>query len=524
MNKLSQRIAFLSRITIYGIALLILFYLMLSSYVYVFDISNMEAKKDPLIPAFLAGAITFLVMWGISRVLEKFSWIGSMVLFVGLLLINLLMCSWWILNAAALPAGDGKSLYDIAVRIINHDMAPIAPVGSYMSLWPFQSGLLMYMETILRFFHEADEMTMQWINLFFVGVTQVSAYFFVKRCFHSVRVSNFWCILTATCFPYFLYVNFVYGDIPSVGFLFFAGWMFTEYVQRDKFLYALMGALSVGGALVVRNNSLIFAVACVLLLGVLFVLERKKKHIVLLFLLLLVTLVATKLPQKFYEYRANNVMGEGVPAIAYLTMGLQDGGGSSAGRWNGYHSNLMIENQFDAKKTAQISKAAYLELAENLWKNPSYALDFFNRKLTVQWCDHNFSCFYATKNLFTEERTQEAWRIYEGDWSNKIQRVMNWHQSIAYTGGFLFVLAVLIRWIKSSKEKKQSLVQALNLWKLIYIITFIGGFLFSMIWEAGSRYVLPYFVMLLPYAAKGLSDMSGFLEKKLRGERNKSKC
>lgn len=522
MNKLSQRIAYFSQITIYGISLLILFYLMISSYVYVFDISNMEAHKDPLVPALLVFVIVFLVMCVISWILERFSWIGSTFLFVSLLLINMVACSWWIVNSAALPSSDGKSLYDIAVRIINHDMTPIAPVGSYMSLWPFQSGLLLYMETILRFFYEADAMTMQWINLFFVGLTQVSAYFFVKRCFHSVRVSNFWCILMATCFPYFLYVNFVYGDIPSVGFLFLATWMFTEYVQRDKFVFAIIGVLSIGGAIIVRNNSLIFVVACVLLLGVLFILERKKKHIVLMVFLLVVTLAATKLPQKFYEYRANNVMGDGVPTIAYLTMGLQDDGGSMAGRWNGYHSNLMIENNFDAKKTAEISKDAYSDLLENMLKNPLYALDFFNRKLTMQWCDHNFSCLYSTKNLFMEERTQKAWNIYEGDWSNKIQKAMNWHQSIVYTGGFLLTLGVLIRWIRRRRKQRQGLVQALNLWKLIYIITFIGGFLFSMIWEGGSRYVLPYFVMLLPYAAKGLSDLSTFLEEKFQRERNKN--
>ena len=32
----------------------------------------------------------------------------------------------------------------------------------------------------------------------------------------------------------------------------------------------------------------------------------------------------------------------------------------------------------------------------------------------------------------------------------------------------------------------------------------IGGFLFSILWEASSRYVLPYVVYMIPLAAMGI--------------------
>ena len=37
----------------------------------------------------------------------------------------------------------------------------------------------------------------------------------------------------------------------------------------------------------------------------------------------------------------------------------------------------------------------------------------------------------------------------------------------------------------------------------IGIVTILGGFLFSIIWEAKARYMFPYFVLMLPYAMLG---------------------
>lgn len=516
MSNVFHRLVNLSQIVIYGIFLLISTFLMVSSCLYVFDISNMQPQRDSIFRIVLVFIFSLLIMWGISFLLERFHWKGSIVLFCIVFTVSMLFCAWWIVNAASLPAGDGQSLYDIAVRAMNHDLAPIAPVGSYMSLWPFQSGLLLYMESILRLIPEADAMTMQWINLFFIGVTEISGYFFIKRCFGNVRMANFWCILMVTCFPYFLYSNFVYGDIPSIGFIFFAVWMFTEYIRTNKIIYAIFAVFSVGLSVVVRNNSLIFVVACFLVFAVLFIMQRKKQYIILSVSLIVIAVAASKLPQKFYEYRANNIMGTGTPAVAYIAMGLQDDGGSKPGGWNGYHSNLMIEYDFDSEKVAEISKQSLEESLYYMLHHPMYVIDFFNRKLTWQWCDENFGCFYCTKNLYEPERTDKAWSIYEGEWNSRLLTFMNWHQSIVYIGAFLFTFFVFIRWLKRRKKSEKNInVDTLSLWKLIFAVTIIGGFLFSMMWEGGSRYIFPYFIMLLPYSAKGLCDTSQFLEKKL---------
>ena len=66
-------------------------------------------------------------------------------------------------------------------------------------------------------------------------------------------------------------------------------------------------------------------------------------------------------------------------------------------------------------------------------------------------------------------------------------------------------------------------------WKLeraYFALNIFGGFLFHMIWEAQSRYILGYYVMLLPIAAVGLGQIFGWMTKcqvKINERKRKSK-
>ena len=83
--------------------------------------------------------------------------------------------------------------------------------------------------------------------------------------------------------------------------------------------------------------------------------------------------------------------------------------------------------------------------------------------------------------------------IYQFYWEapNYIARqFLNHYQSIFYIltlGAFLDIL----------KKRESPLM-------LLPGLVFIGGFLFSLIWEGKSRYVYPYVVIVMPYLAKGI--------------------
>ena len=58
------------------------------------------------------------------------------------------------------------------------------------------------------------------------------------------------------------------------------------------------------------------------------------------------------------------------------------------------------------------------------------------------------------------------------------------------------------------KRKEWSLQEA------YYALNIFGGFLFHMIWEAQSRYILGYFVLMLPLAACGCEGLLERIEKR----------
>ena len=71
---------------------------------------------------------------------------------------------------------------------------------------------------------------------------------------------------------------------------------------------------------------------------------------------------------------------------------------------------------------------------------------------------------------------------------------MNQYQSFIFIGVFLWI--IFNYWRKKDLEDQ------------VLLLTIFGGFLFHMLWEAKGRYILPYFVMMLPMAAIGLAELT----------------
>lgn len=515
--KWQNRLHTAAKTVIFGFGIPILLFLSVTAWICDGNQTAHYQGAEELFLSILILMLAVLVTGLAAELINRFPKTGNHILFGLVFVLVMAGCIWWIVNADSMPDGDSKSVYDIAVRAMNHDLLPVAPTGSYLSLWPYQSGLILYYEVILRMIPGADYLTIQYFNLLFVALTLISAYVLVRKWFASERVTACFSILMGFCLPFYFYVNFLYGEVPGLGLLFFASWMLTEYLEKRKWWLGTLAALSMAGAVMLRKNSWIFVIACLLLLTVYALVQNRKKLLFyLVFLLLTVWGIGSLFPQRFYELRARNTMGEGVPILSTIAMGLQDGGGTSAGGWNGYDADLFMEYDFDGEIPTALSRQSIRDSLENMLKNPAYGVDFFYRKMVSQWCDESYNCFYITKGLFGD-RTDAAWKFYGGEWYQPMCRLMNYYQNFVYAGGLCFCLLGA----REKVRKKEFLFE------LVFLVTVIGGFLFSTFWEGGSRYVMPYLVMLLPYAASGIVSLAhggGMLLQKLSmyGRRSES--
>ena len=179
-----ERLSGLSKVVVYGFALIILLFLSVAAWICAGNDAKSYMSFSDLAGTLFVMLLATVVIGVVAKGLEKCSRLGNIILFIVIFFSVIAGCFWWITNSDALPGSDAKSVFDIAVRAMNHDLRPIAPTGSYMSLCPYQSGLVLYDELILRFFPgEADYLSVQWCNLLLVALSLVSGFFIVRRCF-----------------------------------------------------------------------------------------------------------------------------------------------------------------------------------------------------------------------------------------------------------------------------------------------------------------------------------------------------
>ena len=399
-----------------------------------------------------------------------------------------------------LPTSDSKSCYDIAQRFLVSDFTSVAPKDSYLSLWPFQTGFIFLLEKQMRIFHTTNPVLFQGMNVAFIILLIVSGYQII-RCY-TKRVSA--CILylglMCTYFPIIFYTYLVYGNIPAMALMMFSLWMFLLFKRTERIPLKIAAAAGFFGstvlACVYKPTCTIYLIA--LLIVAVFMVIQEKNYINSVFVLvtIIVAMLAPIVVQRYYENYAQNKCGDGVPAVAYVAMGLQYNGEEPIpGGWNGFHSNLYMETDYDGVKTSEISKESIKESLLRFRDEPSFASMFFYNKLLKQWANQTHAVFWGVDSLWDSNRNQASYWVQfieKGKYENWLI-FMDFHESVVY--GVLLLGLMGVIYCKVKNKGNNTYLQ-----NLLPLIVFIGGFLFSIIWEGQTQAVLYYPVLLLPYA------------------------
>jgi hypothetical protein len=324
-----------------------------------------------------------------------------------------------------------------------------------------------------------------------------------------------------------MYSSFVYGEIPSFALFTVGLWSLLRLLScvkksktDSKNLFPvrmiLLCAISFAGSMALRKNTMVLMLA-VLLVTVLETLRRKSLR---LLLLTLVLLLATFLPlpaiTSYYEHRAGNELKTGVPPMSYFAMGMQES--SRADGWyNGFNFYTYQDTGMDTEATNELSRQAIKERLNYFREHPAYAAGFYRNKFLSQWTDGSYASRQATLATFGGRRDWFV-RLYEGDLANYYIEWCNLYQNLLYLGSVVFCLCQIK---KNSAMRNSSSSDHLPTY--IGLIGVLGGFLFHMIWEANARYILPYSLLLMPYAAWGLSHLISPIEKWFEIQRAKLK-
>lgn len=378
------------------------------------------------------------------------------------------------------------------------------------------------------------------------------------------KISCCYLVLVCCNLPMIMYSSFVYGEIPSFAALSVGCYLLLrllgsvspdssyrdnvsrndapsvtayDYVPRmlRQILFTGFGSiLFLTLSVMLRKNSLIpvIAVLLVLLFEALHPGRNGKMRLGLLIMAVCLAVTSVgilPLVQKCYEKKAGNTLSSGVTAMSYLAMGMQKAS-RGCGWYNGFNIDTYDTAGMDTAIANEISRLAIDERLTYFREHPGYTADFYLHKHLSQWADGTYASRQATLATYGG-RSAFFKEVYEGSLSGGYIEWCNAWQNVLYLG-------VLVFCIDSLKKRRKSKVVghmadqtaghtagctadhmadqhgadrlgadwhgADRLYIYVGLIAVLGGFLFHTFWEANSRYIFSYSLLLMPYCGAGV--------------------
>ena len=471
-----------------------------------------------------------------------------------------------ILFGRTVPAADALSVYNAAAEWILGNTDIIHPTVSYLSYYPQQIGLMAFLELLLRIWNLTGLSVPAWhfIKLVYVCLL-CGAIWFQYLSLQYLWPENYkkisCCYLVLVCcnLPMIMYSSFVYGEIPSFAALSVGcylllrllggvspGGSYRDNVSRNdapsvtaydyvprmlrQILFTGFGSiLFLTLSVMLRKNSLIPVIAVLLVLLFEALRPGRNGKMRLGLLIMAVCLAVTSvgilpLVQKCYEKKAGNTLSSGVTAMSYLAMGMQEAS-RGCGWYNGFNIDTYDTAGMDTAIANEISRLAIDERLTYFREHPGYTADFYLHKHLSQWADGTYASRQATLATYGG-RSAFFKEVYEGSLSGGYIEWCNAWQNVLYLG-------VLVFCIDSLKKRRKSKVVghmadqtagytagctadhmadqhgadrhgADRLYVYVGLIAVLGGFLFHTFWEANSRYIFSYSLLLMPYCGAGV--------------------
>ena len=456
-----------------------------------------------------------------------------------------------ILFGRTVPAADAMSVYNVALEWIQGNLDVIHPTVSYLSYYPQQIGLMAFLELFLRIWNLTGISAPAWhfIKLIYVCLLCTAVlfqYLSLKYLWreHWEEISCCYLLLVCCNLPMIMYSSFVYGEIPSFaalsvglylllrllsGITFpgrasdisckgmsvkpFASEASSETIlspklhcTRSAFFTGTGSILFLALSVMLRKNSLIPIIAVLLVLLFESLRFGRSVRARLCLLGMAVCLAVTSvgilpLVQKCYEKKAGNTLSSGVTAMSYFAMGMQEAS-RGCGWYNGFNIDTYDAAGMDSALANEISRQAVLERLAYFREHPGYAVDFYARKHLSQWADGTYASRQATLASYGG-RSGFFQEIYDGSLSSAYIECGNAWQDVLYLGTLVFCISTVHRKRKYTATAPQG-SDTDSLYLYAGLIAVLGGFLFHILWEANSRYIFLYSLLLMPYCAAGV--------------------
>lgn len=414
----------------------------------------------------------------------------------------------WILITRFWYIGDMEKVYQYAGMILEGDFSGWYP-GGYPYEWTQQNALILFVAVLLKLFGgNGSFLAFYFINLFFYGVALGAIAVILRQLAESKNEYMAQSLMVILYFPFGFLITMLYGDMISFAWGCVSMAFLICYLNKRKPVWLIGSCVCIILAVNFRQNELIFflGILVILLMDCLTAIHVKSGkgadkgengggirtvggRFSMLALYILLAVAGFSIPDRLIEGLGNVQVGGGNSRWAHVAMGMQESD-KAPGWYNNFVDTVFMENGYDTDATTEAAKAAIAERLEVFRAQPAYAWQFFHKKLASEWNNPTFECFHIQNSRQTSLELSPFVKSMIND-GGKINilfiELLDIGQSIVLFGVLMYLVCV----------------KTTDLKKLLFMILFIGGFIFFTFWEAKCRYVLPFYLLLIPYAYPG---------------------
>lgn len=432
----------------------------------------------------MAGLVSKLAVKLTQRSIHVLAVIMSLCAVAGLFIL--------IVSARAIPKGvDQQYMYLIALEMASGKFDGMK--HTYFRVYPYQVSLVTLYSLLYRIVEGEGANVIQYVQAVCAGVSIYAGFRITRELFHSIRIECMYLLCVMGMLPLYLYVLFIYGETLGICGALISIWFYlmaNRKEKQNKYVvcgYWLLSGLGLLLAYFARSSLIIVCIAMMIIQLLNFLMKKNWLGLIMPVILLMAVLARQKLLLHTVEEQANVDLGEGIPSVLGIAMGLQGDSdkGGRPGSENSYAWNLFQECEYDQEDSGRIA-GDYIRNRLRSWsEDPKRMVIFFREKILNQWNEPSYGAFTMTR--FMDEPEEWVEKMYYGKGNNLLYDFLDHYQAVMY----LFLLGYFFALRKGSRLP------------VMYLpgLIIIGGFLFSVIWEAKSRYVFPFFVMAIPCAA-----------------------
>ncbi len=509
---------------IYTIAFVAIAIVLLFNIIYINNIDKTEYSSIQVYPIIylIASIIIGIGIAFFSYWIEKIKVspkikIASVII---LLLLYALVQFLWIKNSIALPTADSEQVLIIAKGFLGKgELIPYCYM--YLQYYPQQLTLTAVITFIFKILNSVEFNILQYINLISNIFIVLGLYAIVKNYSKKIQINKvlFW-LITLTFIPIILLVTFVYGDLLGLAFSIWATYFAIKYTQTRKKRYILLSGILQLIACLVRMNYFIFAIAIVLY-WLIDLLELKEKNIkqIVTFIGLIIVFIAiiffpNSLIKNIYKQKYNLNTQRAFSTTPYIYMGVSEGD-RGYGWYNSEIGDLVNHIMSGEPQEADMLKeqcnTKLKERLKYLVKNPIYTAKFYSKKIVSMWAEPTMEFSFYNSSYPTETNLDEYPLVKEILTGRTYKGIQIYQKGLT----ILILIGAIATIISQRKQLDKDI--------MLLCLIFLGGFSFHLLWEAKSRYIMPYVIILIPVACYGITIITNKIVQKMKNINNNSK-